>query len=125
MDAIEQLWQAYQSWKELTQREGAAIRGSNWSEVHSVQKRKRSLQAEIIRLTDKAKATCPEEGFDAHLRSIVNELIALETQNNLILQTCVDSAADEKQRLDTASSQLRRVHSRYVPSREPAWENLS
>jgi len=129
MQAVEELWQAYRDWKYLTQREGAAIQGLHWTEVHDAQNRKRALQAEIIRLTDKAKAELHSDSasadFDQRLRQLVNELILLETQNNLTVEACIASAQSQKRELDATSQRLRQVHSRYVPSRQPSWENRS
>ena len=129
MQAVEELWRAYQDWKRLTEEEGTAIQHSHWYEVHSAQQQKRVLQADIVRLTDQIKAnftTQREEGkFDTRLRGIVNELILLETQNSAKVQAMMSAAEDQRRNLLLAAQRLRQVHSRYVPARDPLWENLS
>lgn len=129
MQAVEQLWQAYQDWKSLTQAEGAAIQSLQWPQVQQAQQRKRALQSEIVRLTDKAKAEfdspSAQSTFDQRLRQLVNELILLETQNNVKIQACIETAERERRSLDATSNRLRLVHSRYVPARESNWENRS
>jgi len=129
MQSVEELWKAYQDWKRLTEQEGTAIQRSQWFEVQSAQARKRLLQTDIIRLTDQIKASVnssvEQERFDSRLRGTVNELILLETQNNLRVQTMIAAANDQRRNLDVTASRLRQVHNRYVPTREPVWENLS
>ena len=129
MEAVQQLWEAYEAWKDLTRREGAAIQNSNWVDLRLAQQHKRMLQGEILRLTDNVHAACssPEDNqlFNQRLREIVSELISLETRNNLLLQSCIDETRREREQLEATSSRLRRVHSRYVPSREPVWQNVS
>ena len=129
MQSVEELWKAYQDWKRLTEQEGTAIQRSQWFEVQSAQARKRLLQTDIIRLTDQIKASVnssvEQEQFDSRLRGTVNELILLETQNNLRVQTMIAAANDQRRNLDVTASRLRQVHNRYVPTREPVWENLS
>ena len=129
MQSVEELWKAYQDWKRLTEQEGTAIQRSQWFEVQSAQARKRLLQTDIIRLTDQIKASVnssvEQEQFNSRLRGTVNELILLETQNNLRVQTMIAAANDQRRNLDVTASRLRQVHNRYVPTREPVWENLS
>ena len=126
---VEQLWAVYREWKNLTEREGLAIRRGDWPRVHDTQEEKRALQSEIIRLTEEIhahfSAAANHDGFDTRLRTIVNELILMETQNNLTLQSLMDAANEQKRELETTSSRLRQVHQSYVPSRNPVWENFS
>jgi hypothetical protein len=129
MQSVEELWRAYQDWKRLTEQEGTAIQRSQWFEVQSAQAQKRLLQSEILRLTDQIKAninsTVEKEQFDTRLRGTVNELILLETQNNVKVQAMMSAAEDQRRNLMLTANRLRQVHNRYVPAREPVWENLS
>jgi len=129
MQSVEELWKAYQDWKRLTEQEGTAIQRSQWFEVQSAQARKRLLQTDIIRLTDQIKASVnssvEQEQFDSRLRGTVNELILLETQNSAKVQAMMSAAEDQRRNLLLAAQRLRQVHSRYVPARDPLWENLS
>jgi hypothetical protein len=129
MQSVEELWQAYQDWKRLTEQEGTAIQRSQWFEVQSAQAQKRLLQTEIVRLTDQIKASLnssiEHEQFNSRLRGTVNELILLETQNNAKVQAMMSAAEDQRRNLLLTANRLRQVHNRYVPAREPLWENLS
>ena len=129
MQSVEELWRAYQDWKRLTEQEGTAIQRSQWFEVQSAQAQKRLLQSEIVRLTDQIKAninsSIEKDQFDARLRGTVNELILLETQNNVKVQAMMSAAEDQRRNLMLTANRLRQVHNRYVPTREPVWENLS
>lgn len=129
MQSVEELWRAYQDWKRLTEQEGTAIQRSQWFEVQSAQAQKRLLQTEIVRLTDQIKASLntslDKDQFDARLRGTVNELILLETQNNVKVQAMMSAAEDQRRNLMLTANRLRQVHNRYVPAREPLWENLS
>ena len=129
MQSVEELWRAYQDWKRLTEQEGTAIQRSQWFEVESAQAQKRLLQIEIVRLSDQIKASInssiEQDQFDSRLRGTVNELILLETQNNLKVQAMMSAAEDQRRNLMMTANRLRQVHNRYVPAREPVWENLS
>jgi hypothetical protein len=129
MQSVEELWKAYQDWKRLSEQEGTAIQRSQWFEVESAQAQKRLLQAEIVRLTDQIKATInssiEQEQFNSRLRGTVNELILLETQNNVKIESMMSAAEDQRRNLLLTANRLRQVHHRYVPAREPVWENLS
>jgi hypothetical protein len=125
---VEQLWAAYGDWKTFTEQEGLAIDTADWPRVRQIQEEKRALQAQIIHLTEQAQHqfSAPfDHDFDTRLRAIVNELILLETQNNLTLQGTLEHAREQKNRLEATSSRLRQLHNSYVPSRHPVWENFS
>jgi hypothetical protein len=129
MQSVEELWKAYQDWKRLTEQEGTAIQHSQWFEVQSAQAQKRLLQSEIVRLTDQIKAglnsSIEKDQFDSRLRGTVNELILLESQNNVKVQAMMSAAEEQRRNLMLTANRLRQVHNRYVPAREPVWENLS
>jgi isocitrate dehydrogenase kinase/phosphatase len=129
MSALEQLWAVYRQWKELTEREGRAIEDGNWSMVQQRQEAKRALQTDIVHLTEQVygdlRSPTEHEKFDGQLRTIVNELILLETGNNLTLQAALATAKEQKRSFEATSTRLRKVHSSYVPQREPVWQNLS
>lgn len=129
LGSVEQLWNVYREWKRLTEREGAAIRQASWPLVHKIQQQKRALQAEIIHLTEQIqsefRSKSDHQTFDTQLRTIVNELILLETQNNATLQSSIAAAEEQKRAYESTSSRLRQLHNRYVPSRAATWQNLT
>jgi hypothetical protein len=124
-----QLWDLYQQWKGLTQKEGDAILSSNWREVRRCQNAKQELQPKIIQLTESAKAEFgtgdQQREFDDRLRGCVNELILLETQNSSALGERLDALGLERAELEKSSKQLRQLHKSYLPTQNPTWNNYS
>jgi hypothetical protein len=129
MESASHLWELYEEWKRLTLAEGAAISVSDWPQVRRCQSAKKELQSRIIRCTEITKGACAspleQEQIDTHVRSFVNELIVLETQNNSILQARLENLARERSEIDRTASRLRQVHKSYVPPRQPIWNRYS
>ena len=123
MDAHAELLELYQQWRQLTEREGAAIIASNWTEVRSCQKTKQQLQPKIILATDLAKNE-PGGGpeFEAQIRNCVNELIQLEARNSQTLEQRLHEAEQERSSLQQTSHRLRRVQMSYSAARGSAWD---
>lgn len=123
MDANAELLSLYQEWKQLTEKEGAAIMSSDWSKVRSCQKIKQQLQPKIILATDLAKAA-PGGGpdFEAQIRDCVNELIQLEAHNSQTLEKRLEQAEKERSSLDQTSHRLKRVQKSYTGNRGSAWD---
>ena len=123
------LWELYEEWKRLTSAEGAAISSSDWSEVRRCQTAKKQLQPRIIRQSESAKAECltnvDHEELESQIRSYVNQLILLETQNNDILQSRLALLAKERSEVERTSVRLRKIHKSYAPERGPAWDRYS
>jgi regulator of replication initiation timing len=122
MNASVQLFELYDQWKHLTNEEGAAILASNWIEVHRCQQDKQKLQPEIARVSDQVENTSEEsDELRPRLRERINELIQLETSNNDNLGNRLQSARQEKEKLDSTSQRLRKIHKSYVPAQDPVW----
>jgi hypothetical protein len=123
------LWTLYTHWKDLTEREGQAILNCDWPRVRECQSAKQSLQNEIIRATDLARASfgtpIQEREFVAAIRGRVNELIQLETKNNSILEERLAFANQQKVELSKTSRRLRQVRHSYALAREPIWNSYS
>jgi hypothetical protein len=123
------LWELYDEWKRLTSAEGAAISCSDWSEVRRCQNAKKQLQPRIIRQSESAKAECltnvDNEELESQIRSHVNQLIMLETQNNDILQNRLELLAKERSEAERTSARLRKIHKSYAPECGPAWNRYS
>jgi hypothetical protein len=126
MNHTAQLLELYSQWKHLTEREGAAILASDWTEVRRCQEGKQTLQPQIVKVSDQAKrATRQAHEFEPRLRECVNQLIQLETSNSATLETRMKSTRQEKENLDRTSSRLRQIHKSYVPSQASAWNQYS
>ena len=130
MIAKKSLFDAYNSWEELTQAESAAIQSDDWSRVAECQQTKLGLQKRIINLTESAQAECIEAGqddktFERDLRPIINNLIALESRNSELIAIRRAAADVEKLDLDQASQNLRRVQKSYSPPTAAVWNSYS
>ena len=122
MNGRVQLLELYDQWKHLTQEEGAAILASNWIEVHRCQQDKQKLQPEIVKISEQVETSSAEKDeFGPRLRERINQLIQLETSNNDNLGTRLQSARQEKEKLDRTSQRLRKIHKSYVPSQDAVW----
>jgi hypothetical protein len=124
------LFDAYNSWEQLTQAEGAAIQSGDWSRVAECQQAKQGLQKRIIHLTESAQAECIETGLDAKiferdLRPIINNLISMENRNSELIALRRQAADVEKLDLDQASQNLRRVHKSYSSPSSAVWNSYS
>lgn len=130
MIAKKNLVEAYQSWEQLTQAEGAAIESDDWARVQQCQQTKKGLQKQIIQLTEAAQAECIEAGVDQKslerdVRRIINGLIALESRNSELLAGRRVVAEVAKADLDQAAHNLRRVQKSYAPPSAALWNSYS
>ena len=130
MIAKKSLFDAYNSWEQLTQAEGAAIQSGDWARVAECQQAKQGLQKQIIHLTESAQAECIETGLDSKiferdLRPIINNLISMESRNSELLAIRRQAADLEKLDLDQASNNLRRVQKSYSPATAAVWNSYS
>lgn len=130
MTARHNLLNLYQTWRELTEREGEAIRVAAWAQVSRVQEDKAKLQAQIIDATERFQTEMLElHGYqgaeDSGLRSLLAELIQLEQRNGEWLATQRCQAEKERQELASTSRNLRQVHRAYATSSVSGWESYS
>lgn len=130
MNAKKNLVAAYQSWEQLTQTEGKAIRKCDWLQVQECQQTKLGLQKEIIQLTEAAQAECRAAGlgpelFERDVRPLINNLIVLESRNSEWLAQSRATAEVARADLDQAAHNLRRVQKSYVPRAETVWNSYS
>jgi hypothetical protein len=130
MNAKQHLVDAYNTWEQLTLKEGAAIASEDWFRVSECQHGKQDLQRRIIQLTEAAHAECVEAGldpkhFESDLRRIVNSLIALETRNSELIAGRRQAAEAARLELDRASNNLRRVQKSYSPPAQAVWNSYS
>lgn len=130
MIAKKSLFDAYNSWEQLTQTEGAAIQSGDWARVAECQQAKQGLQKQIIHLTESAQAECIETGLDSKnferdLRPIINKLISMESRNSELLAIRRQAADLEKLDLEQASNNLRRVQKSYSPATAAVWNSYS
>lgn len=130
MSARHNLLNLYQTWRELTETEGEAIRLGAWTQVSQAQEDKSRLQAQIIaateRFRDELQAIHGHPGVeDTGLRGVLAELIQLEHRNGEWLATRRSQAEQEQQELASTARNLRQVHRAYASASSSAWESYS
>lgn len=130
MSAHQDLLNAYAHWRQLSEVEGSAIEDQCWNVVADCQKSKAVLQSRIVQATERAQQECTRSGIDwkemlPGLRTIMNDLIQLETRNSRLLDQVRKAAAAEKAELDLTSQNLRRVQKSYGIHDRAAWHSYS
>jgi hypothetical protein len=130
MSASDDLMAAYQTWLDWTQSEGEAIRSTDWPRVGECQAAKRQLQPQIVQLRAAAEQEWRRLGLagiarERSLRTVVEELIRLESQNRETLAAQRVTFSAQKAELDRSTANLRRVRQSYVPLRAAAWSSFS
>ena len=123
------LLQAYQSWRDLTARERAALQKNDWVRVTECQSAKSDLQFRILHLTEAAQREsallATSSKFEQQLRTIVAELISSEKSNIELIKGRRRTAEVHKKELDSMQTTLARVHRTYGNSWETCWSTYS
>ncbi len=120
----------YDQWRSLTEAEGEAIRGGHWPQVAQLQETKRQLQPLILGATRELRAECARCGVDAaaveeQLRSLVEQLVQLESRNGQSLAEQLRQSHAQLQQLDIAGRNLNQIRRAYSRAREANWESFS
>jgi hypothetical protein len=130
MSADDQLEAAYKEWRRLADAEGEAIRTRNWLLADDCQKALRRLQPLIIHYTQEAQNEWKRLGVDPtarenSFRSLITELIQIESQNSVLLEAVRQAARAQLGHLEQAGRTLRQVQRLYAPSPPAAWTSFS
>ena len=133
MSAQAILLNLYQDWRAWTEAEREAIQSNDWRRVQVCQGAKSELQPRILRQTEAAQHECSRAGgdraiLDKKVRSLINELIYLETRNGEFIAEQRALAETEFDGLERSGRNLQKIQQRYVPEapRAPlAWESYS
>src|SRR5687767_8289793 len=130
MSACAKLLDSYQEWRRCTHAEGEAILEGDWPKVKRCQATKTELQPRILKETLEAQKECERDGinrpaFDRQVRSLVNELIYLETRNGEMLAEQKTSLRTEYDALERSGRNLNRIHKQYATGAASAWESYS
>lgn len=130
MSACATLLELYQEWRKWTHAEGESISEGNWGQVKRCQAAKTELQPRILSQTLEAQKECERDGinrpaFDRQVRSLVNELIYLETRNGEMLTELKQSLRGEYDALERSGRNLNRIHKQYTTGSAGAWESYS
>jgi hypothetical protein len=130
MSACATLLASYQEWRKCTHAEGEAILEGDWPAVKRCQATKAELQPRILKETLDAQQECERDGinrpaFDRQVRSLVNELIFLETRNGEMLAEQNRALREEHDALQRSGRNLNRIHKQYRSGSATAWESYS
>lgn len=123
MDQPHQLLDLFRLWREFSEAEGVAIRVGDWARVESCQNAKLKLQEQMTEASAELKPVVFVE--DVQLRRSVEELIALERENDRAL-------AEQRAALETRGAELaqttrnvRLLQQSYRSPRAAAWHSYS
>jgi hypothetical protein len=117
-------------WRQLTEAEGRAIAGDDWTEVQRQQKRKEDLQVRLLCATEAWRNLWPSTGethadFERQFRPLIAELISLETTNAQLVATRRENAHREFAECDRAAENLRGLNRAYGTSAGGHWSSYS
>ncbi len=130
MSAQANLLELYRDWRRWTEAESEAIQAGDWRKVKFCQSAKSELQPQILRGTQDAQMECARSGSDRGamektVRSIVNELIYLETRNGEFLAEQRAGTEAEMEEMGRSGRNLSRIQKSYAPGGPAAWESYS
>jgi len=130
MSAKSELFDAYESWRQWSEAEGAAIHRQDWARVSECQAAKLQLQTVIVKKTELAQSELAKQGFDwkdllPKLRGVMNHLMTLETRNSRILDQIRQGIQAQKAEMETVGQNLRRVQRSYGSAQSVALQSYS
>jgi hypothetical protein len=130
MSAQTTLLELYQDWRTWTETEREAISDGDWRRVKTCQSAKSELQPRILRQTEQAQIEWLQLGIDRksmekQLRSVVNELIYLESRNAEFIADQRATAQEEFNRLDGSRRNLSKIQKHYAGEHAVGWESYS
>jgi hypothetical protein len=130
MSTREEISQLLEQWFQLTQAEGRAIQLAAWSEVKKVQADKAALQVSLTQVRHKfdreSFSRFASKPVEHPFRDTISRLLSLETRNSELMAGQVKRARAEKETLEQAHRNLRRLQKSYVGEALPvAWNSYS
>ena len=117
-------------WRQLTEAEGRAISGDDWTEVRRQQERKEELQTRLVRATDAGRIlgagpSANRADFERRFRPVITELVAMEMTNAQLVATRRASARREFAECDRAAGNLRGLTRAYGAAVGGHWTSYS
>jgi hypothetical protein len=130
MKAQEQLLAFYEQWRLFTEEEGNAIRAEAWQDVQQFQTAKHRLKDRIVHASETLEAemgngTPSWHEMERQVRSVVEDLIVLETRNGEWLAEKRSEAEGKQKDLVKSGRNLRQLHQAYVQTSDAAWNSYS
>jgi|SRR5579872_5406321 len=112
-------------WFELTCAEAGAIQSAAWPALKEIQADKLRLQESITQDREKWMVENPRGAAGGPFRAEVDKLLSLEARNAELLAGQLRKVRSEKESLDRAFRNLRKIHRSYVRNPETVWHCYS
>jgi hypothetical protein len=114
-------------WRELSNREGAAIAAGQWTQVAEAQLTKESLQKQIGSSISALRKEAAQEGTDvtSWLQGLGAELIAIEEKNCRLLKDQETVFCQQSKGLQKSRRSLRQMQKAYTGAAAPVWHSYS
>jgi hypothetical protein len=130
MSAEQALFDAYREWRRITVAAGRAIQRRNWEFLRECQDFIQKLQPQISRLTLSARREWGQSragaaAKEAKIREVITELMELGERNQEWLKAASAAAQIERERLELAGHNLKRVQQSYTITRPVGWTSFS
>ena len=129
MNARQEIAKILEQWLQLTKAEAGAIQSAGWPSLKEIQAAKTGLQNQLARAKEKWEAENPGEAFsgpDKHpFHSELSRLLSLATRNGELLTAQLRRAHAERESLNEAFRNLRKVQQSYSAKPHGAWDCYS
>jgi hypothetical protein len=130
MSAEQALFDAYREWRRITVAAGRAIQRRNWEFLRECQDYIQKLQPQVSRLTLDARQEWKQSRIsaaakEAKILTVISELMELGERNQEWLKAASDAAQTERERLELAGQNLKRVQQSYSITRPVGWTSFS
>jgi hypothetical protein len=130
MSAEHALFNAYAEWRRLARAAHRAICKRDWTFLLECQRVIRGIQPNITKLTLEARNEWKQPKVDGaikeeKLRAVISELKGLLGSNQKLLEACRNRALSEREKLEQAGRNLKRLQNSYVSARSSAWASFS
>ena len=116
MNRRAELMELFKEWRALTVAEAEAIQQQDWHRLENCQNAKATLTAEI---------RGHNQQDDRTFRPIVDELIAMESENQRALAAAKLGLEAERARLEQTGRTVRQLSSVYRTDSRPTWQSWS
>ena len=130
MSAERALFDAYREWRRLAKAAHRAIHKRDWAFLLECQRVIQGIQPLISNLTREARQEWRQQKADSEvkeekLRAVISELAGLVESNQKMLHACRAGALSQREKIEEAGRNLKRLQNSYVLARSSAWTSFS
>ena len=125
MKAYDDLLIVCEEWRIVTAAETDAIHAEAWNRVAQCQETKQRLQVRILESTAARLHGQGNPPDEPKVRTILNQLTAMELQNKMSLAHKQDRVQKQQAELEIAENNLHRLHRAYAPGERSGWHSYS